>query len=61
VQVTSERVDGLPLLLAQLKGVRVPELLNELFPTHGNWQGLSPGHLVIGLVALHHGDDHRED
>ena len=41
VQLTSERVDSLPLLIAQLKEVRVPELLNESFPTHGDWQGLS--------------------
>jgi ABC-type ATPase with predicted acetyltransferase domain len=29
VQITSERVDDLPLLLTQLKEVRVPELPNE--------------------------------
>jgi len=29
--VTNERVDDIPLLLAQLKEMRVPELLNEVF------------------------------
>lgn len=50
--VTNERVDDIPLLLAQLKEMRVPELLNESFPTHGNWQGLKLGHLVTVWLAF---------
>ncbi len=50
--VTNERVDDIPLLLAQLKEMRVPELLNESFPTHGNWQGLTLGHLVTVWLAF---------
>lgn len=45
--ITNERVDDLPPLIAQLKEMRVAELINECFPTHGNWQGLSLGHLVV--------------
>ena len=44
--IIHERVDELPLLLAQLREMSVPELLNAAFPTHQNWQGLSLGHLV---------------
>nr|MBA3713930.1 hypothetical protein [Pyrinomonadaceae bacterium] len=50
--VTNERVDDIPLRLAQLKEMRVPELLNESFPTHGNWQGLKLGHLVTVWLAF---------
>ena len=45
--ITNERVDDIPLLIAQLKEMRVPELINECFSPHGNWQGLSLGHLVV--------------
>ncbi len=41
--VTYERVDALPLLLAQFNRMRIQELLDKHFPTHGNWQGLSLG------------------
>lgn len=41
--LTSERVDDLPLLLAQLEHMGVAELLDAHFPTHGNWEGLSLG------------------
>ena len=44
--ITSERVDDIPLLLAQLDRMQVAQLLNEYFPTHGNWQGLSLGQLT---------------
>jgi transposase len=58
--ITSERVDDLPLLLAQLKEMRVPELLNESFPPHGNWQGLSLGHLVtVWLTFILSESNHR--
>jgi hypothetical protein len=32
-----ERIDDLPLLLAQLRRMQVPSLLDRHFPTHGNW------------------------
>lgn len=58
--ITSERVDDLPPLLAQLKEMRVPELLNKSFPTHGNWQGLSLGHLVtVWLTFILSESNHR--
>jgi transposase len=42
-----ERIDDLPLLLAQLQRMRVPSLLDQHFPTHGNWAGA----LTFGEVA----------
>jgi hypothetical protein len=47
VAITTERVDAVPLFLAQLKRMVVQELMHEHFPTHGNWQGLSLGHIAV--------------
>jgi hypothetical protein len=38
--IITERVDDIPLLLAQLERMGVQPLLDEHFPTHGNWVGL---------------------
>lgn len=43
----TERVDDIPLLLAQLERMGVQELLDKYFPTHGNWQGISLGNVAI--------------
>ena len=50
--VISERVDDIPLLLAQLERMGVQSLLDQHFPTHGNWTGLSLG-WVGGLWLTH--------
>ena len=34
-----ERPDDIPLLLAQMQKMDVAALLDEHFPTHGNWGG----------------------
>ena len=60
VDVTSERVDDIPLLLAQLEKMRVQELLDKHFPTHGNWKGLSLGWCsVVWLSYIQSQADHR--
>ena len=60
VSIENERVDDIPLLLAQLCELRVSELLNECFPTHGNWDGLSLGHLVaVWLTFIMSESNHR--
>jgi hypothetical protein len=54
--ILSERVDDIPLLLAQLERMGVRSLLDEYFPAHGHWVGLSPGwvaelwltHILVG-------------
>jgi hypothetical protein len=43
LNVTTEQVDDIPVLLAQGKKIGVPELLDELFWPHGNWEGTSFG------------------
>jgi len=60
-QVTRiERVDDIPLLLAQLAKMEVASRLDAHFPMHGNWQGLSLGEVVVVWLAyiLSEGD-HR--
>jgi hypothetical protein len=47
--IISERVDDIPLLLAQLQPMGVPSLFDEYFPTHGNWQGLSLGWVTAAI------------
>ena len=41
--IITERVDDTPLLLAHMERMGLPSLLDEHFPTHGNWKGLSLG------------------
>jgi transposase len=42
-----ERIDDLPLLLAQLRRMQVIDVLDQHYPTHGNWAGS----LTFGEVA----------
>src|SRR5919197_1612747 len=56
----SERVDDIPLWLAQLERMGVQPLLDEHFPTHGNWVGLSLGWVsVLWLTHILSQADHR--
>lgn len=57
---STERVDDLPLLLAQLRKMQLATLIDDQFPAHGNWRGLSIGHVVVVWLAyiLSEGD-HR--
>ena len=43
LSILSQRVDDIPLLLAQLERMGVRSLLDEYFPAHGHWVGLSLG------------------
>src|SRR4029453_3774022 len=55
-----ERVDDIPLLLAQIERMQVPKLLDECFPTHGNWEGLSLGQVVsVWLTFMLSEANHR--
>src|SRR3954463_1195180 len=57
---TIERIDDLPLLLAQLEQMRLRELLDRHFPVHGNWLGLSLGWVtILWLTHLLSEGDHR--
>jgi transposase len=58
--ITTERVDDIALLLAQMQRMGLARLLDAHFPTHGNQQGLSLGMVTtIWLTHLLSQADHR--
>jgi transposase len=58
--IITERVDDIPLLLEQMQRMGLPTLLDEHFPTHGHWQGLSLGWVTtIWLSSILSRGDHR--
>jgi transposase len=58
--VISERVDDIPLLVAQQKRMGVQPLLDEHFPTHGNWLGICLGWVaMVWLTHIISRADHR--
>jgi transposase len=58
--VTTERVDDIPLLLEQMKRMELPMLIDQYFPAHGNWYGLSLGWVsTIWLSSIVSRGDHR--
>lgn len=60
LNVTTERVDDLPILLTQSNRMGIPELLDEYFKPHGNWEGTSLGWTTaIWLVHILSEGDHR--
>ena len=55
-----ERIDDIPLLLAQMRKLQLAELLDNQFPMHGNWEGLSLGNIVqVWLAYILSEGDHR--
>lgn len=60
LSVKTERVDDLPLLLAQLQKMQLGQTLDEHVVRHGNRQGLSAGELLmVWLVFILSEGDHR--
>src|SRR2546430_15731061 len=60
ITANHERVDDIPVLIAQLKNMRVAELLDKHFPTNGNWTGMSLGWVtVVWLAFILSEGDHR--
>lgn len=58
--VKIERVDDIPLLLAQMKKMEIASLLDAHFPVHGNWQGCSLGEIsTVWLSHVLSEGDHR--
>ena len=56
----TERVDDIPLLLAQMARMGLAALLDAHFPIHGNWQGLPFGQVAtIWLSSILSRGDHR--
>src|SRR5258707_688853 len=60
LNITTERVDDIPLLLAHSDKMGVPELLDDYFKPHGSWEGMSLGWTTaIWLTHILEDADHR--
>ncbi len=60
IKVISERVDDIPLLLAEISRMGIAQIMDTHFPAHGNWGGLSLGALSsIWLSHILSEGDHR--
>src|SRR3989440_3080103 len=58
--ITTERVDDIPVLLAQSEKMSIAELLDASFRPHGNWEGTSLGlTTTIWLTHILSEGDHR--
>jgi transposase len=58
--ITSERVDDIPVLAAQVERMGLAGLVDAHYPTHGGWAGLSLGGTVaVWLTHLLSQADHR--
>jgi len=58
--IITERVDDIPLLLEQMQRMELPTLIDNHFPAHGNWHGLSLGWVsTIWLSSILSRGDHR--
>ncbi|BAP56519.1 hypothetical protein THII_2222 [Thioploca ingrica] len=47
----TERVDNIPLLIAQMRKIGLAELINKHFPAQGNWQELSIVQVTTGWLS----------
>ena len=52
LNIETERVDDIPLLLAHMQRMKIAELLDKHIPVHGNRKGLSLGNVM--MVWLSH-------
>ena len=52
LNIETERVDDIPLLLAHMQRMNIAELLDKHIPVHGNRKGLSLGNVM--MVWLSH-------
>lgn len=60
LSVQTERVDDIPVLIAQMNKLGLGELIDKHCPVHGNWQGLPLGQVVSGwLTHILSRGDHR--
>jgi transposase len=58
--IIHERTDDIPVILAFLQQMRVAELIDQHFPTHGHWTGLSLGQMLsVWLTFILSEGDHR--
>ena len=56
----TERVDDIPLLIAEFEKSELCELFNQHFPDHGNWSGAEGGKVAVSfLTYILSRSDHR--
>jgi len=51
VEIETERVDDIPLLIHQQQRMGIPEVLDNVICPHGNRQGMSVGWLATGWMS----------
>lgn len=60
LSIVTERVDDIPLLLAQIEKMGIPELLETHFEAHGNWVGTGIGWTTaVWMAHILSQGDHR--
>lgn len=60
IEIKTERVDDIPLLIWQQRAMGIPDILDEVLTRHGNRQGLSIGWTTVGwLTYILSASDHR--
>ena len=61
LQIITERVDDVPLLIAQMVNMGIPEIIDKYIPRHGNQRDLSWGWTaVIWMAHILTEGDHRK-
>jgi len=51
-EIQTERIDDLPLLVAQQQRMGIPDIIDAVIEPHGNRQGLSVGWTVVGWLSF---------
>ena len=60
IEIHTERVDDIPLLLHQQQQMGIPDVLNQVIRPHGNRKGLSVGWLTAAWLSyILSESDHR--
>ena len=60
--IKNEQVDDIPLLLAVIKQMGLPEILNNTLKPHGNWEEVGAGDIIgVWLASILSTGDHRKN
>ena len=51
MKTTTERVDDIPLLIAEFQKSELISYFNKFFPDHGNWKGIDGGKVTVGFLT----------
>jgi len=62
LDIQIERVDDIPVVYGHLQKMNVQTIVDSVITTHGNWQGITPGWIIIiWLVHILTQHNHRMD